>query len=84
METYYYQDGKGENAKSYESQRLIEQIKGNKIEKDMKDRAKQSAKMAYVGLSRPKHLLCLAIHKDRFKENDFKDKWEIIELSEDS
>lgn len=50
MESYYYQDGKGENAKSYESQRLLEQIKGNKIEK-MNDRGKQSAKMIYVGFS---------------------------------
>ncbi len=84
METYYQQDGRGKNAKSYESQRLIEQIKGNKIEKDMKDRARQSAKMAYVGLSRPTHLLCLAIHKDRFKENDFKDRWVIIKITETS
>lgn len=84
METYYQQDGRGENAKSYESQRLIEQIKGNKIEKDMKDRARQSAKMAYVGLSRPTHLLCFAIHKDRFKENDFKDRWDIIKIAKTS
>jgi hypothetical protein len=37
--------------------------------------------MAYVGLSRPTHLLCIAIHKDRFKKDDFKDKWEIIDIS---
>jgi DNA helicase II / ATP-dependent DNA helicase PcrA len=82
LETYYHQDGRGENAKSYESQRLIEQIKGNKTENDMKDRAKQSAKMVYVGLSRPTHLLCLAIHKDRFAIDDFTDKWEIIDITE--
>lgn len=81
METYYHQDGKGENAKSYESQRLIEQFKGKKIENVMKNRARQSAKMAYVGLSRPTHLLCMAIHNDRFNEADFKDKWKIINIT---
>lgn len=81
MESYYYQDGKGENAKSYESQRLLEQIKGNKIE-NMNDRGKQSAKMIYVGFSRPTHLLCFAVHKDRFREKDFKDKWEITDITE--
>lgn len=81
MESYYYQDGKGEKAKSYESQRLLEQIKGNKIE-NMNNRGKQSAKMVYVGFSRPTHLLCFAVHKDRFRENDFKDKWEITDITE--
>ncbi|NIV69020.1 MAG: hypothetical protein GWN41_02620 [Phycisphaerae bacterium] len=38
--------------------------------------------MAYVGLSRPTHLLCLAIHKDRFNEDDFKDKWEMIDITQ--
>lgn len=81
MESYYYQDGKGKNAKSYESQRLLEQIKGNKIE-NMNNRGKQSAKMVYVGFSRATHLLCFAVHKDRFGENDFKDKWEITDITE--
>ena len=36
--------------------------------------------MAYVGLSRPTHLLCLAVHKDRFNEVDFSDKWVIIHI----
>lgn len=29
----------------------------------------QAAKMVYVGLSRPTNLLCIAIHKDRLKQN---------------
>ena len=81
MESYYYQDGRGDNVKSYESQRLLEQIKGNKIE-NMNDRGKQSTKMVYVGFSRPTHLLCFAVHKDRFREDDFKDKWEITDITE--
>jgi hypothetical protein len=38
--------------------------------------------MVYVGFSRPTHLLCFAVHKDRFRENDFKDKWEITDITE--
>ncbi len=45
---------------------------------------KQAMKMSYVGFSRPTHLFCMAIHKDRF-ESKLKDidryTWEIIELS---
>lgn len=67
LESYYYQDGKGANAKSYESQRLAEQFLGKPILiNNSGDRVKQSAKMAYVGFSRPTDLLAIAIHKDRF------------------
>ncbi len=66
METYYYQDGRGANAKSYESQRLSEQFKGSKLTGGEGDRVKKSAKVMYVGISRPTHLLCIAVHKDRF------------------
>ena len=43
----------------------------------------QSMKMAYVGFSRPTHLLCFAVHKNRFDEylGDInRDEWEIIEV----
>lgn len=43
----------------------------------------QSIRMAYVGLSRPTHLLCFAVHKDRFKAHlgDLdKSVWEIIDI----
>lgn len=84
LESYYYQDGRGENAKSYESQRLTEQFLDNSIDIDkIGDRVKQSAKMAYVGFSRPKNLLCIAIHKGRFDtllSTINKDKWEIINV----
>lgn len=73
LETFY--QGK------YESSRLIQQFKSNNF-CNTKIYDKQSTKMAYVGLSRPTHLLCMAIHKDRFDEADFKDKWKIIDLTE--
>ncbi|MBK8805169.1 MAG: ATP-dependent helicase [Bacteroidales bacterium] len=66
LESYFHQDGKGEKAKSYESQRLKDQFLGTQIQYRVGERVKQSAKMAYVGFSRPTDLLCVAIHKDRF------------------
>lgn len=68
LESYYYADGTGENAKSYESQRLAEQFKLNELSGNEGERIKQSAKMAYVGFSRPTHLLCIGIHQKRFNE----------------
>lgn len=67
LETYYYVDGKGINAKSYESQRLAQQFKNNPMSETAGVRVKHSARMVYVGISRPTHLLCFAVHKDRFE-----------------
>ena len=73
LETFYQ--------KKYESNRLLEQFKGNNFN-HTGIYEKQSTKVAYVGLSRPTHLLCLAIRKDKFNENDFKDSWDIINITE--
>jgi hypothetical protein len=80
LESYYYNDG----GKSYESQRLKNQFLGTQIRAKVGERIKQSAKMAYVGLSRPTDLLCVAIHKDRF--TNFMNKidqevWEVIQVT---
>ncbi len=84
LESYFHQDGRGANAKSYESQRLQNQFLGTQIQSTVGDRVKQSAKMAYVGFSRPTDLLCVAVHKDRFdnflSEID-REVWEIIEVT---
>lgn len=80
LESYFQKDGRGAEAKSYESQRLKDQFLGTQIQSTVGDRVKQSAKMAYVGFSRPTDLLCIAIHKDRFGKlsNEInKDIWEI-------
>lgn len=66
LESYFQKDGNGANAKSYESQRLKDQFLGTQIQSTVGERVKQSAKMAYVGFSRPTDLLCFAVHKDRF------------------
>ncbi len=74
MESYYYNDG----GKSYESQRLINQIiKRKKLSNGARKRIKQSAKMVYVGFSRPTHLLCFAVHKDRINDDFENENWEI-------
>lgn len=83
LETYFQKDGTGANAKSYESQRLAQQLLGNEISPRVGTRVKQSAKMAYVGFSRPTHLLSIAIHKNRFDSmlSDInRENWEIIEI----
>ncbi len=58
LETYYY-DG-------HESERLMDFMKGN-FNRNLlkKKRHVESLKMAYVGMSRPTHFLCVAIHKNR-------------------
>lgn len=83
LESYYYEDGKGINAKSYESQRLANQFLGTPFN-IATERAKQSTKMAYVGFSRATQLLCIAIHKDRFEQflNTIdRNIWEIKDIS---
>ena len=84
LESYFQKDGTGVNAKSYESQRLAQQLLGTQIQSNVGDRIKQSAKMAYVGFSRPTDLLCVAVHKDRF--DNFlsqidREVWEVKEVN---
>jgi len=75
---------------SYESQRLRSQFIGTHITETIEnhkgaglEKIKQSAKMAYVGFSRPTHLLAFAVEESRF-ESYLKDldkkEWDIIEI----
>lgn len=84
LETFYNR-GYG----NYESERLRNQLKGINIVDTLnsnvggKDKIRQTCKMAYVGFSRPTHLLCIAIHKNRFDAilSDInRDDWDIIEI----
>ncbi|MBA7517703.1 RecBCD enzyme subunit RecB [subsurface metagenome] len=75
METFYW--------RKYESERLKEFFKGNFISGNEKPRAKESLKVAYVGMSRPKYLLCVAVHYNHVKDyldEIPNDKWEKIEV----
>lgn len=84
LETFYSR-GYG----NYESERIRNQLKGINIIDTLnsnirgKDKIKQTARMAYVGFSRPTHLLCIAIHKNRFDSvlSDINcEDWDIIEI----
>lgn len=68
LETYFQKDGQGTNAKSYESQRLASQFLMKSLIGNEGKRVKQSAKMVYVGFSRPTHLLAFAVHRERFDQ----------------
>ena len=79
LETFY-----GNGNSNYESQRLAEQYKFIDFNKHNKKQHIQSTKMAYVGFSRPTHLLCVAVQKDRYKSHlsDIDtNKWEIIHIT---
>ena len=80
LETYYYND----SGKSYESQRLFEQLKGSRINGSLGKRVQESQKMAYVGMTRATDLLCVAVHKAHIPDNEitnFQSKWDIIDIT---
>lgn len=54
LETFFY---------DYDIKRIINYIKGEYSEPRQK-RVIQNLKMAFVGMSRPSHLLCIAVHRD--------------------
>ncbi len=79
--------GQGGGDKRFESQRLSNQIKGTPFPStgSLQSTVKKSARMVYVGFSRPTHLLCFAVHQSRFDEylhDTSTDNWEIIRLEE--
>lgn len=81
IESAYYND----SGKMYESQRLAGQLKGERLRSSAGKRVRESAKMVYVGFSRPTHLLVFAVHKENFdsylSEIDT-DCWEVIRVCE--
>lgn len=76
LETSYY--GK------HESQRILEQMKGVAYKARKSDtHIKEALKMAYVGMSRPKYMLCFAIHRSRYDDAlDIENggMWEVAEI----
>lgn len=73
MESFYYNN----SGQSYESQRLESQFNMETITANSGVRVRESAKMVYVGFSRPTHLLCFAVHEDRLGEIQNSDIWEV-------
>ena len=77
--------GSGSSKKTYESQKLAPSLCGQDFSELPKqsDYIKAAAKMMYVGFSRPTHLLCFAVQKDRFDEylsNINTEEWEIVNI----
>ena len=73
LETFYN--------KYYESERLKDQFKGVAYTGTDDDTLK-SLRVVYVGMSRPRYLLCVAIQKDRFDRIDseeLRDIWDVVE-----
>lgn len=64
LESYYQKSVAG--AGNYESERLSDFLLGQRPAGNLHSFVEQSMKMAYVGFSRPTHLLCFAVHQDRF------------------
>jgi DNA helicase-2/ATP-dependent DNA helicase PcrA len=73
---------------NFESQRLRNQFNGRQTVEETiasiansRDKVRQSAKMAFVGLSRPTNFLCVAVHKSRFDavlNTIDRDIWEVL------
>lgn len=64
LESFYQRDVAGSG--NFESERLATVIKGAPVPNPLQQYTEQSLKMAYVGFSRPTHLLCFAVHEDRY------------------
>lgn len=65
-----------------ESKRFKENIEGNVSEKTGPQN-KQVSRVMYVGMSRPKYLLCYAVRKDvydQFDHEKIKTLWDIVEI----
>ena len=77
LETYY---------KKYDSEYIIQQFKGNPYLGNGVELPK-ALKLAYVGMSRPTHLLCVAVQYDYVKDHlddldiNKNGKWKIINMT---
>lgn len=77
--------GNGRSRDVYESQKLAAYLKGKCVADEIKKSSGicEAAKMMYVGFSRPTHLLCFAVEKNRFEENlkgFVEEEWDVVEL----
>lgn len=88
--TLYLETFFSKGAGNYESERLLHQILGTPIKEYLEnyrggsvEKIVQSARMAYVGFSRPTHLLCFAIDSSRAEHilNEInKNDWDVIQI----
>lgn len=81
LESYYERNV--QQSGNYESQRLAGLILGQARPQNIHTHVEQSMKMAYVGFSRPTHLLCFAVHENRYIERLTglnPNEWEIVHI----
>lgn len=67
-----------------ESEYLGEQLEGMVYQGDGRKHQEQALRVAYVGMSRPQYMLCMAISKEHFEklnENLLKNLWEIVKVN---
>ncbi len=81
----YNGNGCGASSLKYESEKLSKYFLGQKLcdNQNEKKFIKEAAKVAYVGFSRPTHLLCYAVQKERFDKklsNIDTTKWNIVNI----
>lgn len=81
----YNGNGCGASPLKYESEKLSKYFLGQKLcdNQNEKKFIKEAAKVAYVGFSRPTHLLCYAVQKERFDQHLScidKTKWNIVNI----
>jgi len=74
LETYYN--------KKHETERVSEQLNGLAYTENDED-TKSTLRVMYVGMSRPKLLLCMAVEESRFKllnYNELRKIWNVVEI----
>lgn len=81
----YNGNGCGSSPLKYESEKLSKYFLGQKLcdNQNEKKFIKDAAKVVYVGFSRPTHLLCYAVQKERFDKNLSNidtTKWNIVNI----
>lgn len=76
---------RNDSGRMYESQRLADQFMGKRLNSSAGKHVKESARMVYVGFSRPTHLLVFAVHKenyDSYLSDIDTSKWKIVHANE--
>jgi len=86
LETSYYGYETNKVSGRSSDNTVLQLLKKNNRNELLKSRITETLKMAYVGMSRPTHLLCLAIHKsslpsfEKCKQELEAAGWEVINL----
>lgn len=79
LETFNGGNG-AKGSKAFDSGKLSKQFEGKPFDDKNTDYKVKNTRVAYVGMSRPTHLLCVAIHKDRLPKIDTT-KWEVVDIT---